>query len=252
MKNGFVSIICACYNSASYIESTILSILSQTYEDWELIIIDDCSKDNSVAIIKKYIDRSDKIKLLINEKNLGPGLSRNKGINCAIGQYIAICDSDDIWYPEKLKIQVNFMNDKKVPISYTSYELINSEGLKLNKVIRVVNRPIGYTDYLKNTVIGFSTSMIDRFKCPKIEFANLRSREDTLLWCNLFKTGVKASGIDIVLVGYRIHGASISSNKFKATKQVWDLYTNQLKLPFHKKIYYYCSYLFNAVKKRFF
>lgn len=248
-----VSIICAAYNSASYIEETIQAILSQTYCDWELIIIDDCSKDNTSEIVNKYTLLFPNIILLKNEHNMGPGLTRNKGVKRAKGRYIAICDSDDIWLPRKLELQLSFMKSMaNIPISYTSYELVNEKGYSLNKIVKVIKHPLSYSDYLKNTIIGFSTSIIDRSICTEIALPDMQSREDTFLWCTLLKSGYKAYGLDEILVKYRIHGSSISANKMKAAKQVWQLYRDYLKIPLMKRVYYFLWYAFNAFTKRFF
>ena len=249
--NALVSIICAAYNSSLYIEDTIRSILSQTYLNWELIIIDDCSTDNTVEIATKYVNSCFRVNLIRNIVNSGPGVTRNNGIAVAKGQYIAICDSDDIWFPEKLEHQISFMQKKQIAISYTSYELINLCGSRLNKTVRVANSPIGYTDYLKNTIIGFSTSVIDRNICKCIIFEDMRSREDTFLWCTLLQQGYMAYGIDEVLVQYRIRDSSVSANKMKAATQVWNLYNKKLQIPLGKCLFYFSCYVFHAFKKRF-
>lgn len=249
--DNLVSIICATYNSAKYVEETIHAIIAQTYRNWELILVDDCSTDNTINILCSYERLYNNVILIQNEKNLGPGITRNNGILAAKGRYIAICDSDDIWYPQKLEKQISFMQLNHVVISYTSYELIDSNGVPLKQVIKVINTPIGYVDYLKNTIIGFSTSIIDRKYCPNIMLADMRSREDTFLWCTLLKDGYKAYGINEVLAKYRIHESSVSANKIKASIQVWNLYRKRLRIPLIKCFFYFLCYAFHAVKKRF-
>ena len=252
MNNELTSIICAAYNAASYIEEMIQSIISQTNTEWELIIIDDCSKDNTVDIVNRYVNAYPNIYLIRNEKNLGPGGTRNIGIEMAKGRYIAICDSDDIWYPEKLELQINYMKShNNIPISYTSYELIKENGEETHKPVRVASKPLGYSDYLKDTIIGFSTSIIDRKLCPDIKLHNMPSREDTLLWCELLRKGYKAYGMDRVLVKYRLHESSVSFDKAKAAKQVWELYRDVLNIPLIKRSYYFVLYAFHAFKKRY-
>lgn len=247
-----ISIICAAYNAEKYIKQTIESILAQTINDWELIIVDDCSTDNTLTIVEQYVERYTNIVLVKNKVNSGPGITRNNGIAVAKGRYIAICDSDDIWLPQKLEQQIEFMKYYDAPISYTSYELIDSDGVSLSQVIEVLPKPISYQDYLKNTIIGFSTSIIDRKICSNIEFADMRSREDTFLWCTLLKQGHKAYGLNNVLVRYRIHQSSVSADKIKASKQVWELYRDKLHIPFFKRVYYFSCYAYNAILKRYF
>lgn len=251
-KSVTVSIICAAYNAEKYIKQTIESILVQTINNWELIIVDDCSTDNTRTIVEEYVKRYANIFLVENEINSGPGITRNKGIAIAKGRYIAICDSDDIWLPQKLERQVEFMKRYDAPISYTSYELINSDGIPLSQVIKVFPKPMTYRDYLKNTIIGFSTSIIDRRLCSDITFADMRSREDTFLWCTLLKQGHKAYGLNEVLVQYRVHDSSVSADKIKASKQVWELYRDKLHISFLKRVYYFSCYACNAILKRYF
>ena len=250
-NNNLISIVCATYNSAQYIEETIHAIIVQTYLNWELILIDDCSTDDTINILYHYANLYENIIVLQNRENLGPGITRNAGILVAKGRYIAICDSDDIWYPQKLEKQLDFMQLNHAAISYTSYELIDSCGRSLKRIIRVMNKPLEYTDYLKNTIIGFSTSMIDRNKCPNVILPDLRSREDTFLWCTLLKNGYKAYGMDEVLTKYRVHETSVSANKIKASVQVWELYRKKLHIPFFKCLFFFLYYAYHAIKKRF-
>ncbi len=241
-----VSIITPCFNSALYIEETIKSIINQTYHNWELILIDDNSNDNTLEIINSFGDR--RIKCFYNKENMGPAYSRNLGLSKAKGRFISFCDSDDIWNKNKLEIQLKFMVNNEVPISYTSYSLIDSDGRDLNKIIRS-KKKIDYYDYLKSTIIGMSTSMIDNSKVKKIHFHDLRTRQDTYLWISLLKIGHKAYGIDDVLVKYRIHNNSISSNKFLAARRVWYLYYNLERLGLFKSTYYFIYYAINSLKK---
>lgn len=251
-SNKLTSIICAAYNAAPYIEETIKSIIDQTDSNWELIIIDDCSSDNTIEIVTKYAHLHSNIFLIKNKENLGPGITRNRGIEKAKGRYLAICDSDDVWYPQKLELQIKFMQSQNnMPISYTSYELVDENGKDLDKVIHVASAPLSYSDYLKNTIIGFSTSIVDRKLCPEVKMHDMRSREDTCLWCELLRNGHKAYGLDEVLVKYRIHNTSVSANKIQAAKQVWQLYRDNLKIPVCRRIYYFGCYAFHAFKKRY-
>ena len=251
-SSNLTSIICAAYNAAPYIADTIQSIIDQTDSNWELIIVDDCSSDNTIEIVTRYTQHYSNILLIKNQENLGPGITRNKGIEKAKGRYIAICDSDDVWNPRKLELQIKFMQShNNIPISYTSYELMDENGKDLHKSIRVPDAPLSYSDYLKNTIIGFSTSIIDRKFCPEIKMHDMRSREDTCLWCELLKNGHKAYGINKILVKYRIHQTSVSANKVQAAKQVWQLYRDNLKIPICRRIYFFGCYAFHAFKKRY-
>jgi teichuronic acid biosynthesis glycosyltransferase TuaG len=215
-----------------------------------MIIVDDCSKDDSVKFIQELIKDEKRIKLIKLDENIGAAMARNKALEIAQGRYIAFLDSDDIWLPKKLEKQLNFMQNNDYPISFTSYETIDENSQLNNHIINSVES-LNLEQYLKNTVIGFSTSMIDSVLIDeKINFLNIRIRQDTNLWVTLLKQGYMAYGIDEVLVKYRVHSNSISANKIKAAKGVWNLYYNIHKFGLVQSIYYFSYYAFNAIKKR--
>jgi len=203
-----VSIITPLYNAERFITETIESVLQQTYENWEWIIVNDCSTDRSVEIVESYLTKEPRIQLINLNINSGTGVAKNTALNSAKGNYISFIDSDDCWLPEKLEMQLNFMQEKICPISFTSYEIIDQNSKRLNRVVSSVES-LTQHEYLKNTIIGFSTSMIDKRKTGEFEIINLRSREDTHLWIDLLGRGIKAYGIDKVLVKYRVHDSSI-------------------------------------------
>jgi teichuronic acid biosynthesis glycosyltransferase TuaG len=245
-----VSIVTPSYNCSEYIVKTIESVLNQSYQNWEMIIVDDCSTDNSIEIIERITDGNSKIKLIKLEKNVGSAQARNVALEVANGRFIAFLDSDDIWYSDKLEEQVSFMLARKAPISFTSYELIDESGVSKNHIIHSVEK-LNQIDYLKNTIIGFSTSMIDtKIVGNNFRMRDVRTRQDASLWITLLGKGFFAYGFDKVLTGYRVHSKSISANKFKAVKQVWNLYFNLHKLGLLKSMYYFFLYVFNAIKKR--
>lgn len=247
---SLVSIITPAYNSEKFILDTINSVRSQTYKNWELIIIDDKSQDRTEEIVGKITKIDKRIKLLTNSINEGAAVSRNRGLEEAKGQFISFLDSDDIWLDNKLDTQISFMRKHNYPISFTSYMLVNENGEFMNKVIKSVPS-IGYKGLLKNTIIGMSTSMINRnIVDENFSFINIRSRQDYYLWLSLLKRGHIAYGIDEVTVKYRVRSNSISSNKIKGAKKVWDIYYKIEKLGMLKSSYYFVFYVFNAFKKR--
>ena len=165
MKNenlitGLVSIITPCYNSAAYIKETIDSVRRQTYNNWEMIIVDDCSTDNSVEIIESHIKEDARIRLVIRGKNSGVAAARNDAMKLARGQYVAFLDSDDEWMEEKLEKQIQFMETKGYKFSFTSYQCIDKNGLNLNKVIHAP-KCVNWQEGIKNTIIGCLTVMVD-------------------------------------------------------------------------------------------
>ncbi len=248
--NNKVSIITPSYNSFNFIGETINSVIAQTYENWEMIIVDDCSKDNSVELIREYVKKDSRIKLIQNEVNKGAAETRNEALKVAKGRFIAFLDSDDLWLPSKLEIQLEFMQENNYPISFTEYELIDEEGKALKKYVRTL-KCIDYKGYMKNTIIGMSTSMIDTSIVNSFNFVNIRTRQDAYLWITLLKRGHKAYGIDCVLGKYRVRKDSISANKIKAAKRVWYLYYHLEKKGFIKAAYYFSHYVYNAIKKNY-
>ena len=217
-----VSIIMPICNSEKYLEETIKNIINQTFKDWELIIVDDCSNDDSLDIINK-LDNG-KIIIIKNEKNIGAGLSRNRAINISKGRYIAFIDSDDIWKENKLEEQISFMKEKDVAFSFSSYKGINEYG----EPIREVNAPkqVSFKDMLKSTPIQISTVVLDTKKIKKelIKFENMRTCEDIDFYLKLLKNVNYASGIQEFLVDYKIRKKSLSSNKIMNTIRRWNVY----------------------------
>jgi teichuronic acid biosynthesis glycosyltransferase TuaG len=248
MTDNNVSIIMPSYNSERYIKKSIDSVLNQTYKNWELIIIDDCSPDGSLSIIKEYCNVDSRIRLIVNEKNLGVAESRNAGMKAAQFSYIAFLDSDDLWLEKKLEVQTAFMQENSVAISFTKYYRINDVDLQIGMVNKIP-KSVNYYDLLKGNVIAMSTSMIDRRVVEKVNFEKI-GHEDYFFWLETLKNGVLAKGIDDKLVNYRVHSTSLSSNKLKAVTYTWHIYRNLLKLNLLECVYYFFIHEFKAVIKR--
>lgn len=243
-----VSIITPTYNSEKYIKETISSVLSQTYQNWEMIIVDDCSTDNTVRIIEEEMEKDSRIRFIQLQKNQGAAVARNTAINYANGRYIAFLDSDDLWEMNKLEVQVSFMNMNNIPFSYTSYKIINENGEETGKVVNVPEK-IDYNQLLKNTIIGCLTVMLDINEFGRVQMPNMRTRQDTALWLSILKQGYSAYGIQQPLAKYRKKSGSISSNKLKMAKQNWKLYREIENLSLVKSIWCFLNYAYNGIKK---
>lgn len=243
-----VSIITPTYNSEKYIKETISSVLSQTYQNWEMIIVDDCSTDNTVRIIEEEMEKNSRIRFIQLQENQGAAVARNTAINYANGRYIAFLDSDDLWEMNKLEVQVSFMNMNNIPFSYTSYKIINENGEETGKVVNVPEK-IDYNQLLKNTIIGCLTVMLDINKFGRVQMPNMRTRQDTALWLLILKQGYIAYGIQQPLAKYRKKSGSISSNKLKMAKQNWKLYREIENLSLVKSIWCFLNYAYNGIKK---
>ena len=249
MSEYLVSIVTPVYNSEKFISETIDSIQNQTYKHWELILVDDCSSDNSYDIISKYIKYDKRIRYIKLEKNSGAAVSRNTGIKNAKGRFIAFLDSDDIWLPEKLEKQVKYMLDKKIGFTFTSYRYMKEDGTKTNKVAKAPYK-IDYNGLLKNTIIGCSTVVLDRQIVGDFLMPLVRKGQDTATWLMILRNQKYAYGIEEILVDYRLVGNSLSSNKIKALKRTWNIYRSVEKINVFKSTYVFCFYVFNAIKKR--
>ncbi|MBB6449892.1 teichuronic acid biosynthesis glycosyltransferase TuaG [Geomicrobium halophilum] len=244
---ALVSIITPTYNSADFIQETINSVLNQTYQKWELIIVDDCSTDNTLSLIQSYNDA--RISYYKLKRNSGAAVARNTAIQYSQGDFLAFLDSDDLWEENKLKEQIQFMKENDVGFTFTGYRIIKEDG---NSTYNYVKPPsvIAYKDLLKNTAIGCLTVMIDKNKIPDIKMPDVRAGQDTACWLSILKQGHKAYGINQELAYYRNVDNSISSNKFKALKRVWKIYRDLEGLNIFKSSWYFSHYVKNALLKR--
>lgn len=246
MINSKVSVITPSYNSERYIIKTIESVIRQTYINWEMIIIDDCSIDQSVSMIEQYIRKEPRIRLISLQKNIGPANARNIGIQHATGQYIAFLDSDDIWFPHKLEKQIDFMQKNDVVLTFSSYEIIDDK----NSCIGLVNAPLhlSFGEELKGNSIGNLTAIYDQRKLGKRTFRSI-GHEDYLFWLIIMQEIHATKGMEEILAQYRISNTSISSNKLRAAIWTWNIYFHELKLGLLRSSYYFIHYCFKSLKK---
>ena len=243
-----VSIITPSYNCEQFISETITSVRNQSYQNWELIIVDDCSTDNSINIINSHINADKRIKLFLNDENEGAAVSRNKAIKTAIGKYIAFLDSDDLWVSDKLEKQIQYMEKNNVALSYTSCELIDEQGAKLNKVIIPLEK-LDYKELLKENQIACLTAIYNAELIGKFYMPLIRKRQDYGLWLSILKNipfAYKAPG---VLALYRVRRSSISSNKVDLLKYNFKLFNEHENLSKLKSFQYVAWNIFRKLKK---
>lgn len=213
---GTVSIITPSFNCAKYIGSTIRSIQAQTYGNWELLITDDCSTDNSRDIVLQYSKKDPRIKLFTLEKNLGAGAARNNSIKEAKGRYIAFCDSDDCWYSEKLEKQLRFMREKDCSMVYSSYMTCNEEG-KSTGIVVCRNKET-LSSLKKDDKIGCLTVVYDSKVVGKVFMPILRKRQDWAMKLKVMQICKEAYGLKEPLALYRVRQNSISHDKLSLIK----------------------------------
>ena len=183
-----VSVIIPCYNSKHTIEKTIKSVLNQTYLNFEIVLVDDCSTDDSRQLLAQYEEQYQQVKFVLLKENSGAAVARNEGLKVAKGQYIAFLDSDDTWVPEKLEKQVDFMKKKQVAFSYTSYDVIDVNNQRIKKPLKIKERAT-YKTLLKKTLIATPTAMIDRNMTGEVYMPLKRTGQDYAFWLLLLGYG---------------------------------------------------------------
>lgn len=242
---NLVSIITPSFNASKYIDLTLKSILSQTYSNWELIIVDDCSSDSTCEIVQQFIKQDSRIKLVKLEQNSGAAVARNTGIENAKGRFIAFLDSDDTWHPQKLEKQIEFMEKNNYAFTYTQYHQVNEFG----EVIGTLNFPkkVNYRTLLKTCIIGCLTVIYDTSKIGKVYFPLIRKRQDFALWLKILKKVEFAYCLEEDLASYTVRSDSISANKWKAAQFNWKLYRDIEKLNIFSSIYYFSHYAIRGI-----
>ncbi|RKI77998.1 glycosyltransferase [bacterium 1xD42-87] len=268
-----VSIIVPMYRAAAYIADTIEMVFSQTYCRWELLLVDDCSGDGSVEAVEKALSAYEhrpsdavlenvrhieeylcgegkEVFLICKNKNEGAAAARNTGMDLAGGQYIAFLDADDIWVPDKLRKQLVFIKEKQAGFLFSAYEFGDEEARPTGRVVHVPE-VLTYKKALSRTVIFTTTVVFDRnivpdelMRMPRVE------SEDTATWWQVLRAGYTAYGLDEVLAVYRRPAGSLSSNKFKAVKRIWNLYRGQEKLSVFASAFYFVFWAYRATMRR--
>ncbi|OLQ89957.1 glycosyl transferase [Vibrio ponticus] len=244
-----VSIITPCYNPDAKLLETIVSVQNQTFKDYEHIIVDDASSIEHSSDITRMIEDDPKIRFIQRSWNAGPAVTRNRAISEARGRFIAFLDADDVWHPEKLEIQVRFMLENKVYLSYTSYEVVDTMGKVLGQ--RVPPESLTYHDILKSNQIGCLTAIYDSEALGKVYMPNVAKRQDMGLWLDILKKIDRAYGLlEKPLARYRLGRNTVSSNKLSVLKYQWRIYREVEKLPLLKSLNYFRHYAYRGVTRK--
>lgn len=242
-----VSVIMPAYNAEKYIEEAICSVLSQTYTNWELLILDDCSPDRTVEIAEKFEKMDTRVRLLRNPKNIGVARTRNRGLDLARGEWIALLDSDDVWHSEKLQKQITVAANCGADIVYCSYAMMDENGGHLSNFI--VPETTSYDEMLKESVLSCSTVLIRRTILAHHRFSVRYSHEDLVFWLELLRYGYKVVANREILAEYRIVKGSRSNDKLKSARNRWLVYRKVEKLSLQKSISVFIVYAFRGVAK---
>jgi len=216
-----VSIIMAAYNATTTIKSSINSILSQTYINWELIVVDDCSSDDTVAIVELFAESDSRIRLYINEQNSGVATTRNVAISQAQGKWLAFLDSDDLWHKDKLEQQLQFSEESGAVISYTATSYIDSKG-NMSDYILTAEPELSYKTLLRRNIMSCSSVMVQRDNM--IPFPDGYMHEDYAVWMQIIRNSGNAYGLDEPLLIYRIAENSKSSNRLRSARMTFNSY----------------------------
>lgn len=247
-----VSIVTPVYNLEKYITETMDCVRAQTMPDWEMILVEDRSSDNTVRVIKDYLESTGetRIKLLELKENGGAARARNKGVLESTGRFLTYLDGDDLWEPDKLEKQLAFVREQDAAFCFTGYEFADETGRGLGKIVKVP-ATIDYKEALKNTTIFTSTVMFDTEKIPKnqLQMPEIKS-EDTALWWKILRQGGVAYGLNENLVKYRRPGKSLSSNKLEAIRRIWNLYRKAEGMGILNSAWHLCFWAVRAVKRR--
>ncbi len=252
-----ISVIIPMHNGGKYIEETVSSVMNQTYANWELLLVDDCSSDNTLEVVNNIIEKAEsnpgmagKIQVIPLKENGGAAVARNTGLVKSTGRFVTYLDADDLWKEDKLERQIGHMADTGAAFSFTGYEFADENGKGTGKVVRVP-KTIDYKQALQNTTIFTSTVMFDTTQIPREELAMpVMKSEDTALWFKILRQGHLAYGLDENLVAYRRAGKSLSSNKLEALRRIWNLYRKAEHLSVPYSMYNFFFWAVRAVKRR--
>ena len=236
------------YNCEKYIEAAIRSVIAQTYSAWELFVIDDGSADSTCLIAAEMEQKDPRVKLIRNPVNMGTARTRNRGLDLSTGEYVAFLDSDDMWHPDKLRLQIRNMQLQNADISYTSYAIINNEGKSVKKTY-VVPESTSFEDLLKENVIGCSTVVLSGDIARNYRFISDFYHEDYCLWLDILRAGYKAVGCKEALVEWRLIENSRSFNKQNSARKRWKIYREYLGFSRIKSTGLLFRYFMNGIRK---
>lgn len=250
-KSETISIVVPVYNAAAYLRQTVEMVRQQTFSDWELILVDDHSTDESWQVLKELAAKEERILLFEQKEGIkGAANARNLGTRHASGRYLAFLDADDVWKEDKLERELTYLKQKDAAFVFTAYEFGDEEARGTGKIVHVPGQ-MTYRRALSRTVIFTSTVLFDLTKLSKelLYMPDVKS-EDTAAWWRILRAGYTAYGLDENLVIYRRPKKSLSSNKAAALSRIWNLYRKQEKLPVWQSVWYFCFWALRATLRR--
>ena len=247
MNFGLVSIITPAYRAEDYISQTVSSVRSQSYSDWEMLIVDDCSPDRTYEVVEAFSRMDSRIRLMRQSQNSGPSAARSRALGEAKGRWIAFLDSDDLWLPSKLELQLDFHQKSGAVLTFTEFRRMSADGKRIGSKISVPES-LTYRQLLGNTAIATSTVIVDsklsgRFQMQQTYY------DDFACWLELLRAGGEACGLREDLMRYRVVNRSVSRNKLRSAHEVWKLYRQLENLSLSAAGFYFISYALNGLQK---
>lgn len=246
MINPLISIITPCFNAEKYISQTIQSVQSQSYQNWEILIVDDGSSDGSWDLLRELEKQDSRIRAF-QQKNQGPAIARNAALEKARGKYVCFLDADDLWLPHKLETQMRFMEAHDAALSFSQYRRFESSIDQTGRLIEVP-KTVTYRELLPHNVIATLTTMVNVEKTGPLRMLN-EPYDDFILWLSILKKGFVGYGIQQDLARYRIVPGSVSSRKFRAAKWYWHILSRVENLPLLTRLFCFAQYAFKVTAK---
>lgn len=246
-ENDLVSIVTPAFRVEALVGDTIRSVIDQTYPHWEMLIVDDCSPDNTRAVVRDWCARDPRVKLIEHVTNGGPATARNTAIAAARGRWLAYLDSDDLWLPEKLERTIAYAKANEAPLTFTGFRRISADAQDVGRYIGVPKQ-VSYSQLLRNNVIATSTVMIDRSRVGAVVMKKTYY-DDFACWLEILKPGRRAHGLDADLMRYRVVSNSVSRNKKKSAMKVWQSYREIEKLSLPVSAWNFMHYAVNGIMK---
>ena len=241
-----VSIITPCYNSSRFLRETINSVLNQSFKDWEWLITDDCSNDNSVEIIKQINDP--RVVLTVADENGGAGHARNLSLKKATGRFITFLDADDYWEPNFLEEMVSFMKTNNAELAYSNYARCNEDLVPQIEDFKA-DKDVTFNNLLKTCRLSLLSSMYDSKRVGKEFFPKGSKREDHVMWLNLLKKIPVGKPLPKTMAKYRMHSTSISRKKKNIVVDQYLVYKDYMNFSTIKSLYYTANWALNGFMK---
>ena len=249
-NDPLVTVVMPAYRAEAYVEAAVRSVMAQTMPNWELIVIDDCSGDETPEILRALTREDNRVRLVCNEKNMGVARTRNRGMDMARGQFVALLDSDDVWRPEKLERQLALMEKSGADVCYCSYAIVDARGERCRPDY-LVPPETDFRRLLGENVIGCSTVVLSRRVLEEHRFITDFYHEDYVLWVTLLREGFRAAGCVEPLVHWRLIEDSRSFNKRKAAGNRWRIFRDYLHLPLGQSLRAFAVYGMASIRKYF-